>query len=119
MDVTAIACSGLSPREGPHMPAFRTEVVHSLGRDAAVGRLKDFVNQVQKNFKDQVSRMDSNWTDNMLNFSMTSYGFEFSGVLVVDEDSARLEGTLPFPALAFRGKIEKSFQQELQRALVS
>ncbi len=101
------------------MPAFRTQVVHTLGRDAAVERLKGFVGRVQKQFKDQVTRMESNWNENCLNFSMTSYGFELSGVLTVDEDSAHLEGKLPFPALAFRGKIEKSFQQELQKALVS
>ena len=101
------------------MPAFHTEVAHQLGRDAAIDRLKGFVQQVERKFKDQVSRLEGDWEDNQLQFSMTTYGFELSGVLTVDDNKAVIDGKLPFPAVAFRGKIEKSFQKELEKALAS
>ena len=49
---------------------------------------------------------------------MTTYGFTISGKLTVDDSSARIEGQLPFAALAFKGKIEKSIAEEMQKQLV-
>ena len=48
---------------------------------------------------------------------MTTYGFTISGTLTVDDTSAQLAGQLPFAALAFKGKIEKSIADELKKTL--
>lgn len=99
------------------MPAFQVNVPHNLGKDQALERTKSFLEKVAERYKDQVSKMDGNWVDNVLNFAMTTYGFTISGKLTVDEDKAHIEGQLPFAALAFKGKIEKTIADELGKRL--
>ena len=99
------------------MPAFHVEVPHALGKDAARERLKGFVDKVRELYKDQVSAVEGEWTDDNLNFSMKSYGFSFTGKIVVQDSLVSLDGQLPFAAIAFRGKIEQSFRAALTRAL--
>jgi hypothetical protein len=99
------------------MPGFSTEVPHTLGREAATAKLKDFADRVREKYKDQVSSMSGEWQENVLNFALTTYGFTIKGVLTVEEAVAKLEATLPFAAIAFRGKIEQSFASEIKKAL--
>jgi hypothetical protein len=99
------------------MSSFRTEVAHELGQEVATERLKSFLKKVSERYRDQVSHLDGTWTDNVLRFSLTTYGFDISGTLTVEDQLARLEGKLPLAALAFRGKIEQSIASELQREL--
>ena len=100
------------------MPAFNVSVPHGLGQQQAVDRLKVFLQKVAERYKDQVSKIEGNWVDNILTFAMTTYGFTISGKLIVEDSTARIEGQLPFAALAFRGKIEKSIAEEMQKQLV-
>ena len=101
------------------MPGFSTEVPHTLGRAAAIEKLKGFAERVREKYKDQVSSMSGDWKDNVYNFALTTYGFTISGALTVEEQLARLEAQLPFAALAFKGKIEQSFASEVKKALAS
>ena len=101
------------------MPGFSTEVPHNLGKQAAIEKLRGFADRVQEKYKDQVSSMTGQWTDNVLNFALTTYGFTISGVLTVEEQLAKLDAQLPFAALAFKGKIEQSFASEIKKALAS
>jgi hypothetical protein len=99
------------------MSSFSTEVPHQLGKQAATERLKTFIEKVSERYKDQVSHMEGSWNDNTLGFSLTTYGFNISGTLTVEDNLARLEGKLPLAALAFRGKIEQTIASELAREL--
>jgi hypothetical protein len=99
------------------MPKFSTEVPHQLGTQEATERLKSFLEQVQEQYQDQVSSLSGDWDENVLTFSLTTDGFTIDGTLTVEEQLARLSGTLPMAASLFRGKIEQSIAGELQRAL--
>lgn len=99
------------------MPSFSTEVTHQLGQDHATERLKSFLEQVRIKYQDFVSDLQGNWADNVLTFSLKTYGFVIDGTLTVSDTNARLAGTIPFAAIAFRGKIEQSIASELRREL--
>jgi hypothetical protein len=99
------------------MPEFRTEIAHELGQEQATEKLKSFLDRVSERYKDQVSELTGDWTDNVLKFALTTFGFTIDGVLTVEEDVARLEGKLPFAAAMFKGKIESSIASELKKAL--
>ena len=101
------------------MPGFGSEVGHQLGQEAAIERLKTFLDKVRERYKDQVSKLDGDWNENVLNFSLTTYGFTIDGVLTVEESVVTLTGKPPFAALAFRGKIESSITAELEKALTA
>ena len=99
------------------MPAFNIDVPHSLGEEAAVEKLKGFLDGVHEKFKDQISSIEGEWVENVLNFSFTTYGFSIGGKMTVEDALARLEGQLPFAAVAFRGTIEDSIRKEIIKAL--
>ena len=99
------------------MPKFKAEVPHQLSREEAVQRLQGFLPKIEEMYKDQVSKMESEWTDDVLNFALTTYGFTISGELAVDDEKAHLNGKLPMAAMAFRGKIEKTISRALESAL--
>ncbi len=99
------------------MPAFRTEVPHTYGKEEATEKLTAFIDKVREHYKDQVSAIDGAWKENKLDFSLTTFGFTISGALTVEDKIAVLEGQLPFAAVAFRGKIEQGIKAELEKAL--
>ena len=99
------------------MPSFNAEVPHNLGKEVAIEKLHSFLTGVAEKYKDQVSKLDGQWSENILDFSLTTYGFSITGKLTVEEEVALLDGQLPFAAVAFRGKIQKGIASELARAL--
>lgn len=103
--------------KGIRMPSFGSQVEHELGQEEAIARLKTFLDKVRERYKDQVSKLDGEWNENLLNFSLTTYGFTIDGTLTCEESCVTLNGTLPFAAIAFRGKIEESICNELEKAL--
>jgi len=99
------------------MPSFNTEVKHQLGKDEARNRLQKLLEQVRQQYSDFVTELEGQWDDNVLTFSLKTYGFKIDGTLTVEDHLAQLSGNLPFAALAFRGKIEQSIVSELRREL--
>jgi len=99
------------------MPQFSAEIPHSLGAPEATQRLVRFVDQVRNQYQDQVSDVQGEWDDQVLTFSITTYGFTIDGTLTMHDDRASVQGKLPFAALPFRGKIEQSIASELQHEL--
>jgi hypothetical protein len=99
------------------MPGFQVHVPHQLGKQQAIERLRPFVENIAKHYKERVSKSEGSWADNVLTFALTTYGFVLSGALTVEEDAVRVQGQIPFAALPFKGKIEQSFAGELQKEL--
>ena len=99
------------------MPGINTEVPHQLGQQDATERLKKLLEEVRRKYSDFVTELRGEWADNVLNFSLKTYGFKIDGILTVEDDRAKLSADLPFAALAFRGKIEQSIVTELRREL--
>ena len=99
------------------MPSFKSEVEHQLGQEEATKRLKKLLDQVRQQYGQFVTELQGDWADNVLTFSLKTYGFKINGILTVEDEIARLSGNLPFAALAFRGKIEQSIMGELRREL--
>ncbi len=99
------------------MPSFNTEVEHQLGQEEATARLRKLLDQVRQQYSGFVTELQGDWDDNVLTFSLKTYGFKIDGTLTVEDRLARLQGNLPFAALAFRGKIEQSITGELRREL--
>ncbi len=99
------------------MPSFKAEVSHQLGQAAATERLKGFADKIRERYKDQVSNMQESWGDNSLEFSFKTLGLSIKGKINIEDTVVKLNGTLPFAALPFRGKIENSIKDELAKAL--
>jgi len=99
------------------MPGFQVEIPHQLGKEQAIERLRPFVEKIAEKYKEQVSKSEGSWVENVLTFALTTYGFNITGTLTVDDDKVHLKGQLPFAAIPFKGKIEHSFSSAIQKTL--
>ena len=101
------------------MPQFTTEVPHQLGLAGALERLKGFLDQVRERYPKQISEIDGSWSDNVLNYTLTTFGIKIDGKLTVAEESVKMEGNLPFAAMMFKGKISDSIRVALEKAVAA
>lgn len=101
------------------MPGFTTEVAHNLGREAALEKLKGFLDRIQKKYSKQISDVEGSWTDNVLSYKFTTFGIKIDGTLTVDDDIVRMDGSLPFAAMMFKGKISDSIKEALEKAIAA
>jgi hypothetical protein len=99
------------------MPNFNMDVPHALGREAAVERLQKFMDKVRN--RSDVSDLQESWAANVLKFSFKTFGLTVEGSTTVEDDRVRMEGKLPLAAAPFRGRIEGSIREELEKILRS
>lgn len=99
------------------MPGFNTKVSHTLGRDAAVKKLKGFMDRVQDLHPNEIETISGGWTENVLNFEFTSYGMKIDGTLTVEEELVKMDGNLPFAAMMFKGKISDTIRVALEKVI--
>lgn len=99
------------------MPKFNTSVPNPLGKDKARSAVEGLLSRVTEKYGEQVSALEQSWEGDTLNFSMTTYGFKITGNLVVEEEQVKIDGDLPFAAAMFKGKIEGSIRNELEKCL--
>ncbi|MEE2640010.1 MAG: polyhydroxyalkanoic acid system family protein [Planctomycetota bacterium] len=99
------------------MPSFKANFEHNRGKEEALTRLKSFSEEVRSKYGSQVSEMEETWDDDgNLHFGFTALGLKISGQLSIDDQNARIDGQLPFAAVAFRGKIEQEITAALANA---
>lgn len=100
------------------MPSFGAEVNHSLGQEEATKRLKGFSDALRQRYQDQVKNLEETWNDDgSLTFSFKTMGLKIGGDIHIGEEQVKLDGKLPFAAVAFKGKIEQEIRAQLERAL--
>ena len=99
------------------MPSFNVEVPHSLGQAAAKERLESFLDAISEKYKDQISDLQGDWKDHILDFGFTTFGIKVKGEIAALEDKVALNGELPMAAMIFKGKITSGIQEALQKAL--
>jgi putative polyhydroxyalkanoate system protein len=99
------------------MPKFSTAVPNPLGKDTARSAVEGLLARVTEKYGEQVSSLEQSWAGDTLNFAMTTYGFKITGHLHVEESQVKVDGDLPFAAAMFKGKIEGSIHDELEKCL--
>jgi hypothetical protein len=96
---------------------YQVSVLHELGREAARGRLEQFLEAVQRDYAAHISHVQGNWTGDQLQFSFVATGLAISGMMLVEETAVQVSGPLPLAAAFFRGRIEQTIKGELQKLL--
>ncbi len=99
------------------MAGFQVSVPHAIGRDAALARVERFLDDVRQSYAAHISEVRGQWSENRLDFSFSATGLPVQGTLVVEDSAVQVSGPLPFAALLFRGKIEQTIRQELEKLL--
>ena len=99
------------------MPKLSIAIPHTLGREAAGERLKNFMVRLKEKHQDQVSNLQEEWSENSLKFSFSTFGFKIAGVGTVEESEVKMDIDLPFAAMMLKGKIESEIRETLTRVL--
>jgi hypothetical protein len=99
------------------MPGISINTPHALGAEEATNRLKTLFVKLKEEHKDKVSNLEETWNDNKLDYSFSTYGFNIKGDMTVEADEVKVNGNLPFAAMMFKGKIEQSVREQLEKLL--
>jgi putative polyhydroxyalkanoate system protein len=99
------------------MPSFHVTIPHSLSKEEATSRLQRFADALRSKYQNQVSDLEQSWEGDTLRFSFSSFGIGIKGKIVVAEKQLDLDGEIPFAAMIFKGKIESSIREELEKLL--
>jgi putative polyhydroxyalkanoate system protein len=99
------------------MPKFNVTVPHTLTQQEATERLNKFADILREKFKDSVSDLEQNWEGDTLAFRFKTFGFPLSGKIQVGDSNLVVDGELPFTAMMFKGKIESSIREQLERLM--
>jgi hypothetical protein len=90
---------------------------HSLGQDEALRRLRAALEKAKARNEGKVTNLKEDWKDNRLDYSFATFGFNIKGDVTVEPSEVKLNGSLPFAAMMFKGKIEQTVRDELGRIL--
>ena len=101
------------------MPALKMNFPHQLGSQTAQERLQTLLAKVKHRYGEQVSNLRESWSDNVLDFGFSTYGFGIQGKMTVEENEVRLDGQIPFAAMMFKGKIEQALRDTMNKTLAS
>ena len=99
------------------MPSLTIATPHALSTEEATQRLKTFFQKLKERHGDKVSNLEELWDGNNLAYAFSTFGFNIKGNLTVDPNEVKVNGQLPFAAMMFKGKIEQSVKDELERLL--
>ena len=100
------------------MPKFQVAVDHSVERDIAIARLRNFSQQVLAEAPVEVTEVEEVWDeDGNLDFAFRALGLRIEGTVVTCSSFVTVAGKLPFAAVPFRGQIEKQIESKVREAL--
>jgi hypothetical protein len=99
------------------MPSLTITAPHSLGAEEATARLKSFFQKLKERHSDKMSNLEEQWEANRLEYAFSTYGFNIKGDVQVEPNEVKVNGALPFAAMMFKGKIEQTVKEELEKLL--
>ena len=95
------------------MPRLTMETPHALGQEEAVRRLKRKFSTAVDHYGDQAKDLHEEWNDNTFSFRFKTVGMKVSGTVTVEASRVKLDTSLPFAAMIFKGKIKQQVRKEL------
>lgn len=99
------------------MPSLTIKVPHTLSAEEATARLKTFFEKLKERHADKMSNLEESWDGNHLAYAFSTFGFNIKGDMNIEPSEVSVNGSLPFAAMMFKGKIEQSVREELEKVL--
>ena len=97
------------------MPKLNISVPHSLDKADVRSRLEAFAGRIRSKYEGQVKDVKEWWEGDTLCFGFRTLGINIEGRVAVEDDRLAVDGNLPFSAMMFKGKIESSIREELEK----
>lgn len=99
------------------MPSLTIAVPHGLTAEEAKERLQSLFTKIKEKYGDQVSNLEESWDGNKLAYAFSTFGFNIKGDMNVEPNEVQVNGSIPFAAMMFKGKIEQTVREQLEKTL--
>lgn len=99
------------------MPSLTITVPHTLEPQEAAERLKRLIESVKEQYGSHLSELHEDWSGTTGNFRVGAMGFKSTGTVEVRPTEVHIQGSLPFAAVMFKGKIEDAIRQQVEKRL--
>lgn len=90
---------------------------HVLGQEEALRRLKARQQELETTHRQQLTHLEQEWKDNVLQFQLGVMGVSVRGTITVESSDVVVRLELPLMAMMFKGAIEKQLREEFGRVL--
>lgn len=94
---------------------MRIDYKHKLTHEEAYERISNLLTDLQRRYADKISNPRMRWNPERtrMDYSVEIMGFGTNGQVTLRQGQVSLEGTLPFMARMFSGKIEEMVKGQL------
>ncbi|MDQ7824918.1 MAG: polyhydroxyalkanoic acid system family protein [Candidatus Eremiobacteraeota bacterium] len=99
------------------MAGFHVSLNTRLPVAEALGKMHQFLQEMKKEYGDQISRLSEQWDDHSCRFGFHIMGFGISGSIIVGASRVDIKGDLPFAAFLFKDQIEGTIRQKAAELL--
>ena len=99
------------------MPKLNISVTHNLPQDEALGRIKNLLAELKREFANDIRNLRERWRGNAGNFRFSTRGFSASGTLTIRRETVELSLNIPLAALPLKGKIESTIRRRARSLL--
>jgi hypothetical protein len=99
------------------MPGINIQAAHSLGKEAAMMKIKSLLSKLKSDHNDMVNDLEEEWNPDGSVFSFRIMGMKVKGSFKVAADYIVIQGDLPLAALPFKKTIEDRIREEAVQLL--
>ncbi|MBX9788688.1 MAG: polyhydroxyalkanoic acid system family protein [Pirellulales bacterium] len=99
------------------MPSLAITVPHGLDQREAAERLKRLIEDAKAQYGMHLSELHEEWVEHTGSFRVGAMGFKSTGTVEVRATEVHIQGSLPLAAIMFRGRIEETIRQQVERRL--
>ncbi len=101
------------------MPSLAITVPHTLDQAEAAERLKRLIEIVKSQYGSHLQELHEEWDGTTGSFRVGAMGMKSTGTVEVRPNEVHIQGSLPFAAVIFKGKIEEAIRQQIGKVLLS
>jgi len=99
------------------MPQIVAQVSHHLGKPEAEARLRQFAIDLPQRHASQIHFPESQWEDDTLCMSFTTYGFRVHWRLTATSNQIDMVAEIPIAARMFELKFEQAMLHRIEEAM--
>jgi len=92
---------------------MEVSVNHLLSVDEAKKRILKLSEELKKEFGNQISNYEENWSNNSAEISFKAMGIKIKGQLDILSDKVTMNGNLPLIARPYKSQIENTIKSKL------
>ena len=99
------------------MASFKMNIPHQLSQEEALFRIKNLLGKMKLEQKDKISNLQEDWNGETGNFQFTTFGYDLSGVIKVQDSSIDIDAKIPAAVALFKGTIKDLIDKKARELL--